>query len=184
MVWDKNYFNPFPLIFFFWVTYLAAMILVFIVPCICASFLFVFRRFNASKSPSSVHPNPSIHLSFNVLPKGEGVIDKQNSLIQNLSLIHFSPVSSILSLSFLILPFVISYHLKSLGCGNRPPVTKRECRGATGWWTSWWSRPLQSGARQALHQSLVAAGTSECRRRWRQIWWRVWRRKPECLDPL
>lgn len=75
-------------------------------------------------------------------------------------------------------------NLRSPGCGSRPPVRRRGCRGATGWWTAWWSGPLQSGARPAPRRSLAAVGTSACRRRWRQRWWRAWQRTPACQGPL
>lgn len=58
------------------------------------------------------------------------------------------------------LPFNISNDPRSPWCDSRPPVMRRGCRGATGWRTAWWSRPLMSGARPALRRSLAAVGTS------------------------
>ncbi len=84
---------------------------------------------------------------------------------------------------FFTLSFIIFCYLRSPGCGSRPPVRRRGCRGATGWQTAWWSGLSTSEARPALHRSLAAAGTSAWRRRWRQRLWKAWQRRPACLDP-
>lgn len=104
----------FSLIFFiFWVPYLAAIALTFVLPCICASFRFIFRCFNASKCPSSVHPYPFIHLSFNVLHKGEGVNRSAKQPYAKPFNNSLLPVSSILLSSFPSFPLSFAIILKA-----------------------------------------------------------------------
>lgn len=142
----------------------AVMLLLIIVVLTCILASFHFRCFSASSSRSSVHP--SIHLSFVVLQTGRGWTDQWDGLkFQNHLPSGFYRLTISLSHLFFFSFSLHQQHLKSLGCGSRPPVRRRECRGATGWRTAWWSGSSQSGARPALHRSLVADGTTEWQRR-------------------
>ena len=130
--WDKKCIPVVLVYSFFFQASLAPMILLYVVvlPCIRTSFYSDFRCFNVSSVPSSIHP--SIHSSFNLLRKGR-VIDQWDSLnFQIHPFIHLPLLSSSMSSFCPALPFVVSFHLRSPGCGSKPPVRRRGCRGATG----------------------------------------------------
>lgn len=75
---------------------------------------FIFRCFNASKCPSSVHPYPFIHLSFNVLHKGEWVNRSAKQPYAKPFNNSLLPVSSILLSSFPSFPLSFAIILKAL----------------------------------------------------------------------
>lgn len=66
---------------------------------------------------------------------------------------------------------------------NMPPWRIRWCTSARDWKTTLWSGFWESAGHPVHPRSRACGGTWGRRHRWRQRWWKGWRRTPACRGP-